>query len=167
MARKRHPVPSPAMIVALVALFVALAGAAYAVTLPKNSVKAKQIAKNAVRSKEIKNDQVKGVDVRNGGLGRGDISAVTGSFSLDATTIDAHSCSVNDAPDVDAPGVRGDDDIVLFPAPNTNVYGGNGGLIAFAQAGGGEDGRILVRICNVETGDISPGPVTFRYLAIR
>jgi hypothetical protein len=156
---------SPSMIVAVIALVVALAGGAYAVSLPKNSVKARQIAKNAVRSKEVKNERLKGVDVRDGGLGRGDIAAVTGSFTLDADSIDGQSCSSNEAPDVDAPGVRASDDIVLFADPNTNVYGGNGGLIAFAQAGGTTDGRIIVRICNIETGSLNPPAVSFRYLA--
>jgi hypothetical protein len=46
--------PSPAMLVALVALFVALGGSSYAaITLSKNSV----------RSKHIKNAQVKRADI--------------------------------------------------------------------------------------------------------
>src|SRR5262249_23468328 len=43
--------PSPAMIVALIALFVALGGSAYA--LKKNSVKTKNIKNNAVKTKKI------------------------------------------------------------------------------------------------------------------
>ena len=47
--------PSPAMVVALVALFVALGGSSYAVTqLPKNSVGAKQLKRNAVNSAKVK-----------------------------------------------------------------------------------------------------------------
>jgi hypothetical protein len=159
--------PSPSMIVAVIALVVALAGGAYALSLPKNSVKAKQIAKNAVRSKELKNERAKGVDIRDGTLLRGDIAAVTGSFTVDATTIDAQSCSINETPEIDAPGVQAGDDILVFPAPNTNVYGGNGGLFAFAQTGGGADGEFEIRVCNIETGDLNPPPVSFRYLAIR
>lgn len=42
-----------ANVVATIALFLALGGGAYAaVTLPKNSVKAKQIAKNAVGARD-------------------------------------------------------------------------------------------------------------------
>lgn len=48
--------PSPATLIALVALFVALGGTSYAVTkLPKNSVGAAQIKKNAVTSAKVKN----------------------------------------------------------------------------------------------------------------
>jgi hypothetical protein len=61
--------PSPAMAVALIALFVALGGSSYAaVTLAKNSVKAKQIAPNAVRASEIKASAVRSAEVRNGSL---------------------------------------------------------------------------------------------------
>ena len=47
--------PSPAMIVAMLALFVAMGGTGYAVSkLPKGSVGSAQLRKNAVRSKHIK-----------------------------------------------------------------------------------------------------------------
>lgn len=50
--------PSPALVVALAALVVAMSGAAIA--LPgKNSVKSNDIAKNSVKSKQIKADAVK------------------------------------------------------------------------------------------------------------
>lgn len=46
--------PSPAMVVALIALFVALAGAGYAaVTLPRNSVGAAQLKKGAVTPPKV------------------------------------------------------------------------------------------------------------------
>ena len=47
--------PSPAMLVALVALVIALGGTSYAaITLPKNSVGTKQIRKHAVTASKIK-----------------------------------------------------------------------------------------------------------------
>jgi hypothetical protein len=77
--------PSPAMIVALIALFVALGGSTYAaIKLPKGSVGSKQLRKNAVTSKKIKNGQVKGADIasgavtgakiKDGSLGGGDVA---------------------------------------------------------------------------------------------
>jgi hypothetical protein len=63
--------PSPAMIVALIALASSLAGGAYAVTkLKRNSVHSKQIARNAVKSADIAPNAVKGVDVNEGTLGK-------------------------------------------------------------------------------------------------
>ncbi len=54
---KRHSRwPSPALVIASVALIVSLGGTSYAaLKLPKNSVGAKQIKKNAVTSAKIKN----------------------------------------------------------------------------------------------------------------
>jgi hypothetical protein len=54
LAQLRHHRPSPAMVVALAALFVALGGSSYA---------ALALKANSVSSKHIKNGQVKGVDL--------------------------------------------------------------------------------------------------------
>ena len=53
MARIRRLIPSPAMAVALVALFMAMGGSAYALVITSGS---------------IKNNTIRSVDVRNGGL---------------------------------------------------------------------------------------------------
>ena len=56
--------PSPAMVVALVALSVALGGTGYAaLNLPRNSVGAAEIKRNAVASAEIKNRTVRLADL--------------------------------------------------------------------------------------------------------
>ena len=64
-----HP-PSPALVIALVALFVALGGGAYAAF----GVGSKQIANNSVRSKDLRNNEVRGKDVRNRTLGASDLA---------------------------------------------------------------------------------------------
>jgi hypothetical protein len=70
--------PSPAMIVACVALFIALGGTSYAAaTLAANSVGTKQLKKNAVSSAKIKNAAVTGTKVKDGTL--------TGAKIADAT----------------------------------------------------------------------------------
>jgi hypothetical protein len=101
---KRIRRPSPAMVVAMAALFVALSGAAYAATLKKNSVSAKQIKSNAVRTAELKdggvgaadlgdnsvnrselgNDAVSSAEVEDGALNGGDVG--NGSLSGDDVT---------------------------------------------------------------------------------
>lgn len=59
--RKTHlRLPSPAMLVALVALFAALGGTSYALTLSKNSVGTKQLRSGAVTTAKIKNKAVTG-----------------------------------------------------------------------------------------------------------
>ncbi len=69
---------------ATIAVFLALGGGAYAVSLGKNSVKSRNIAKNAVhasdikrnavRSSEIKNQQVRSADIGNGQVNSADIA---------------------------------------------------------------------------------------------
>jgi hypothetical protein len=58
-----------ANVISLIALFVALGGTTYAaVTLPKNSVGAKQIKKNAVRASEVRKNAIRSGEVRDGAL---------------------------------------------------------------------------------------------------
>lgn len=59
--RIKRTIPNASMVVALLALFVALSGSAYAgVKLSKNSVTNKSIKNNAVTTKKIKNSAVTG-----------------------------------------------------------------------------------------------------------
>jgi len=61
--------PSPAMIVAVVALLVALGGGAYAaVSLPKHSVGTKQLRKSSVGTRQLKKNAVTSAKVKNGSL---------------------------------------------------------------------------------------------------
>jgi hypothetical protein len=64
--------PSPAMMVAFVALLVALAGTSYAaIQLPAGSVGTKQLKKNAVTGKKVKNRSLKAADFATGQLPAG------------------------------------------------------------------------------------------------
>ena len=58
--KRRLRGPSPALVIALIALFVALGGTSFAAinALPKNSVGTKQLKKNAVTGVKIKNGAV-------------------------------------------------------------------------------------------------------------
>ncbi len=70
MEHLRRITPSPAMVVACIALTVALGGTSYAaIKLPKNSVGTKQLKKNAVTSPKVKNNAITGADVNEGTLG--------------------------------------------------------------------------------------------------
>lgn len=62
--------PSPAMGVALLALFVALGGSAYAA----KKISAKDIRTGAVGTRAVKNHSLAGTDIRNNSLGPGTIS---------------------------------------------------------------------------------------------
>lgn len=64
--------PSPAMVVAITALVVAMTGTGYAaITLPKSSVGTKQLKKNAVVSKKVKNGSLLKRDFKSGQLPQG------------------------------------------------------------------------------------------------
>jgi hypothetical protein len=68
--------PSPAMLVACVALVVALGGVSYAAAaLPKNSVGTAQLKKKAVTGTKLKRDAVTGAKVKNGSLMGADFKA--------------------------------------------------------------------------------------------
>ena len=72
MTRLRRYQPTPAMIVACVALVVAMAGTGYAATaLPRNSVGLAQIRNNAVTASKVKNGSLLKVDFKAGQLPRG------------------------------------------------------------------------------------------------
>jgi hypothetical protein len=65
----RSKLPSPAMIVALLALAVALGGTTYAAKkLKKNSVGTKQLKKNAVTTAKIKKGAVTGAKIENNAI---------------------------------------------------------------------------------------------------
>ena len=66
--------PSPAMVVAFIALFVAIGGSSYAVTrLPARSVGAKQIRTGAVRTVHIARNAVTGAKIKNASITGADI----------------------------------------------------------------------------------------------
>lgn len=86
--RGRGRKPSPALVVATIALIAAMSGAAIA--LPgKNSVKSNDIAKNSVKSKQIKKNAIKSKHVKDGAIGGAEIAdgAVTGA-KLGADSVD-------------------------------------------------------------------------------
>jgi hypothetical protein len=65
--------PAPATVISVIALFVALGGTGYAaVTLPRNSVGAKQLRKNAVSSSKVKNGTLLKKDFKTGQLPAGE-----------------------------------------------------------------------------------------------
>jgi hypothetical protein len=69
MSRLSRYRPSPAMIVACLALFVALGGVGYAAA----TIGSSQIKNNSIRSGDIRNSTITGKDVKNSGLTGSDI----------------------------------------------------------------------------------------------
>ena len=79
MGRLLRHRPSPAMIVALIALFVALGGSSYAAikvgskNIKRGAVNSRAIANNSVRSTDVKNSSLTGTDIKNDSLTNADI----------------------------------------------------------------------------------------------
>lgn len=177
MTRTRRR-PSPSMIVAILALIVAMAGGAYAASVPKNSVGAKQLKKNAVKTGKIVNGAVTSAKIADGAVTNGKIAdgAVSGAkiangsvggakfFFSTATTLDfgtilAEAC---DARDVPVPGIQATDHIVVTPPP--------GFPVTFTLQGIPGDGKVSVAACNTFTaGGVDPdgGGGTYKVLVIR
>jgi hypothetical protein len=74
MIRRLRDKLTYANVVASLALFVALGGTSYALTLPRNSVGSKQIRTRAVGASEIRKSAVRGNEVRDRSLDIGDLS---------------------------------------------------------------------------------------------
>jgi hypothetical protein len=68
------PWPSPAMVIASLALFIALGGLAYAASLPRNSVGSAQLRADAVGSSEIRARAVGSSEIRDRSLRLSDVS---------------------------------------------------------------------------------------------
>ena len=68
MTRIRRLMPSPAMAVALLALFMAMGGSAYALVVTSGSIK-----NNTIRSVDVRNGGLLGKDFRKNGVGGGAI----------------------------------------------------------------------------------------------
>lgn len=61
--------PSPAFVLALIALIVALSGTGYAAT----KITSKDVKNNSLTGADIKNNSLRGADIRNGTVGANDL----------------------------------------------------------------------------------------------
>ena len=92
---RRLRAPSPAFVISLIALFVALGGTTYAATsLPKNSVGTKQLKKNAVTGPKIKSKAVTAAKINTNGL---TVPKALHATSADSATNATHATSATTA----------------------------------------------------------------------
>jgi hypothetical protein len=122
--------PSPAMVVAFAALFVAVGGTSYAVTkLPANSVGAKQLRRGAVRTTHLASNAVTGAKVKNRSLTAADINAasLTGVASAANATHAGAAGALDRVTYVSAPGAT-----PAAPAPDP--MGNQPAVVAGASA---------------------------------
>lgn len=93
MAKTQAKLPSPAMIVAIIALIASLSGSAYA-ALGKNSVGPRQLKAKSVKTGKIANNAVNGRKVRNNSLTGQDIN-LTKLGTVPAATVATHAANAN------------------------------------------------------------------------
>jgi hypothetical protein len=85
--KRRLRAPSPAFVISLIALFVALGGTSYAaIALPRNSVGAKQLKKNAVTAVKIKKGSVTAAKINTHGLSVPNAKHATSADSATSAT---------------------------------------------------------------------------------
>jgi hypothetical protein len=87
--------PSPAMIVALIALFVSLSGVSYGVAtgfidsreIKNNEVRSRDVRNNEIRTRDLRNNEVRGIDIRNSTVQGRDVglNTLTGNDVNEAT----------------------------------------------------------------------------------
>ena len=98
--------PSAALVISVIALFIALGGGAYAVSVAKKNsvvsksiengqVKTKDLAKNAVNSAKVANNSLTGNDVKESSLGA--VPLATHATGADSATNASHATSADTA----------------------------------------------------------------------
>jgi hypothetical protein len=85
MKKVLHRRPSPAMVVAMIALFVSMGGVSYG--LATGSIDSREIRNNTVRSRDLRNNDTRTQDVRNNNLRGRDIrnNSLTGADILESS----------------------------------------------------------------------------------
>src|SRR5215210_8018832 len=68
---------SYAKVMATAAVFIALGGTSYALSIPRNSIGSGQIRRNAVGASELRSKAVRSKDIRDGSIRLADVSAAT------------------------------------------------------------------------------------------
>src|SRR3954451_16676596 len=136
--------PSPALVVSVIALSVALGGTSYAaIVLPANSVGTKQIKKNAVTSAKVKNGSLLSADFAAGQLPAG---ATGATGAMGATGAKGDTGATGAAGPAGSPGVKGD--------PGTPGAPGTDGADGAAGAAGGHGAATRVR-ASKPAGDVT------------
>ena len=77
--------PSPALVIACIALFVSLGGASYGVAtgfidsreLKNNTIRSKDVRNNPLRTFDIRNNEIRGFDIRNSSVRGRDVALNT------------------------------------------------------------------------------------------
>jgi hypothetical protein len=136
-----------ANVMATVAVFIALGGAAWAAA----TINSGDVVNDSLKSVDLKDDKaVKGVDVKDLSLTGLDLGEAGFAFR-DFDSIPAHSCT---GLTVSSPNVVPDNLVVVHAAGTIGSdYAGSGGLVVTGSPGAG---TWTIKVCNVTAGPINP-----------
>jgi hypothetical protein len=155
-ARSRRP--SPALVVSIIALFVAMGGSSYAaLTLPRNSVGTAQIRNNSVTSSKVKNGSLLAKDFRAGQLPAGPAGA-NGDRGLAGAPGANGDKGPAGAPGAPGPGarwalVRGSDAAVLDQSGGISAVRGAGGNY-YVDFGTNLTGKLVLATAQWQSSDL-------------
>jgi hypothetical protein len=183
--RNRLGRPSPALVVALIALFVAMGGTGYAAAT--GSIDGREIKNSTIQGKDVKNSSLTGTDIKNGGLTGSDVKA----NSLTGGAVQESSfAKVPSAGNADTAGTAGtatnatnfggsspaaferakqwilvaaDGTTKLAGSPDTSIEGGSTGQFTYVDLGRSSANRPLLVTSNqpsalATNGDVSATP---------
>lgn len=134
--------PSPALVIACIALFVALGGVSYGLAagsidsreIADNTIRSKDVRNNSVYTRDIRNNDIRDIDIRNGTIKGRDIAGAT------ITGDNVNMAKLGQVPDSAALGgvaaaeyARSAEPVSLVGAPDKPPFG------AGFAAGGGDD----------------------------
>ena len=99
--------PSPALVIACLALFVSLSGVSYGVAtgfidsreIKNNEVRTKDLRNNDIRTRDLRNNEIRGIDIRNSTIQGRDIgiNQVTGTDVRESTLQKVPSATAADS----------------------------------------------------------------------
>lgn len=136
--------PSPAMVVALLALCFSITGAGYAAStingknIKKNTVTGKQVKNSSLTGSDIKNSSLTGADVKNGSLTPADVNLGTVASATNAS----HATQADNANTVGGQKI-----VKLFKPLPANASN----LVLF------DDGGLQIKVSTDSNGYINPG----------
>jgi hypothetical protein len=155
--------PSPALVIACIALFVSMGGVSYAVAtgsidtreIRNNTIRSGDVRNNALRTQDIRNNEVRGFDVRNSSIQGRDVAfnTLTGadiaesSLGKVASATSADSAATVASVRTFAPRVIGEGS-----APVTIATHGPLTLTAACVQTGGGDTAAQLRVQSTQTG---------------
>lgn len=155
MHQRQWRAPSPALVISLIALFVALGGTTYAATnLPKNSVGTKQLKKNAVTAVKIKKGAVTATKIDAKGL---TVPNALHASSADSATNATNAVNATSAPPI---GLAGGDLMGSYPSPSLAVGAVTGAKLAAGAVTGAKVAANSLSLSDLVGTDVS-GSISF------